>query len=114
GVTVFYCASLCSKEEKPVYCEIETEQAVIELVDFFKLHINWNDGRTEESETPDHDIHQDRQILLRSLAGSLTQNRKPLVTVEECRSYMLAWNGAFESFGVPKMIAEKYINPQQT
>jgi hypothetical protein len=101
GVPVFYCASLCSKEMTPIVCEIETEKADLCLTDYFKLSIHWKDGRTEEAETPGNDNHLDRRIMLKSLAEGLSDNGRPLITVEECRPYMLAWNGAFESFGVP-------------
>ncbi|MEA2068395.1 MAG: Gfo/Idh/MocA family oxidoreductase [Verrucomicrobiota bacterium] len=104
GVPVFFTASLCSRTSAPVLCEVETERAVIRLVNYFQLEIIWNDGRVEKVETPDNDNRLDRRIMLKAVAESLTNNERPLITVEECRPYMLAWNGAFESFGVPSGI----------
>lgn len=110
GVPVFYCASLCSKEMTPILCEIETENAVIRLTDYFQLEIQWHDGRIETAETPDNDNHLDRRIMLKALVNSLTANERPLITVEECRSYMLAWNGAFESAGIPSPVESSSID----
>lgn len=104
GVPVFYCASLCSKETRPILCEIETEKATVQLTDYFQLIIRWKDGRTEEAETPGNDNHQDRLFMLKALVNSLVNGERPLITVDDCRSYMLAWNGAFESFGLPAAV----------
>jgi len=109
GVPVFYCASLCSREMTPMFCEIETEKADICLTDYFQLKIQWKDGRTEEAETPGNDNDQDRLIMLEALVTSLANKERPLITVEESRPYMLAWNGAFESFGTPAAIPESAI-----
>ena len=109
GVPVFYCASLCSKEMTPILCEIETEKADICLTDYFQLSIHWKDGWLEKAETPDNDNFLDRRIMLESLVSSLSRQERPLITVEECRSYMLAWNGAFESFGIPAAIPDSAI-----
>lgn len=114
GVPVFYCASLCSKEMTPAFCEIETELAEICLTDYFQLSIRWKDGREEESETPDNNNDLDRLIMLELLVKSLVENRRPLITVEECRPYMLAWNGAFESFGVPVDVPESAVSSEIT
>ena len=109
GVPVFYCASLCSKETKPILCEVETEKAIIRLTNYFQLKIDWKDGRMEEAETPDNDNHLDRRIMLKALVQSLGHDERPLITVEECRPYMLAWNGAFESFGIPAAVDDDAV-----
>ena len=109
GVPVFYCASLCSKEMTPILCEIQTEKAVVRLTDYFQLRIEWRDGQIEEDETPGNDNFLDRRIMLESLVNSLSRQERPLITVEECRAYMLAWNGAFDSFGIPVDIPEASI-----
>jgi predicted dehydrogenase len=109
GVPVFYCASLCSKEMTPILCEIQTEKAVVRLTDYFQLRIEWRDGQIEEDETPGNDNFLDRRIMLESLVSSLSRQERPLITVEECRPYMLAWNGAFESFGIPAAIPDSAI-----
>lgn len=112
GVPVFYCASLCSKDMTPIFCEIETEKADICLTDYFQLSIQWKDGRVDEAETPGNDNDLDRLIMLDALVKSLGNNERPLITVEECRPFMLAWNGAFESFGVPAAISESAISSE--
>ncbi len=112
GVPVFYCAGLCSKEMTPIFCEIETGNADICLTDYFQLSIHWKDGRTEEAETPDNSNDLDRLIMLKALVDRLSRNERPLITVEECRPYMLAWNGAFESFGPPAAIPESVISSE--
>lgn len=109
NVPVSYYASLCSKEMTPLVCEIETDKAVIQLTDYFQLEIKWNNGPIEKAETPGNDNHLDRRIMLKALAESLVCGKRPLITVEECRPYMLAWNGAFESFGIPMCIAENAV-----
>ena len=112
GVPVYYCASLCSKEMTPIFCEIETEKAEICLTDYFQLSIHWKDGRVEKAETPDNDNNLDRLIMLKAMVGSLANGERPLITVEECRPYMLAWNGAFDSFGTPAAIPESKISSE--
>ena len=112
GVPVFFCASLCSKDMTPVFCEIETEKADICLTDYFQLSNHWKDGRVEEAETPDNGNDLDRLIMLKALVESLSNNERPLITVEECRSYMLAWNGAFESFGIPAAVPESIVSSE--
>ena len=93
----------------PMFCEIETEKADLCLTDYFQLSIQWKDGRVEDAETPGNDNNLDRLIMLKGLVESLVNNERPLITVEECRPYMLAWNGAFESFGVPAAVPESVI-----
>lgn len=114
GVSVFYCASLCSEKMTPILCEIETEWAVIRLFDYFRVEIIWSDGHIEQAETPDNDNHLDRRIMLKAVSKKLANNERPLITVEECRPYMLVWNGAFESFGIPAMIDEDVIFTEET
>lgn len=110
-VIIFYCASLCSKEMMPVLCEIETDMAVIRLMDFYRLEIVWRDGRIETTETPDHDNCIDRRIMLKVLIDALIKNERPMITVEECRPYVLALNGAFESSGIPTSISTVEMQP---
>ena len=54
--------------------------------------------------TSDHNNRLDVEVMLKATAQRLANNQRPLITVEECRPYMLAWNGAFESFGIPSGI----------
>lgn len=112
GALIFCCASLCSKTENPVFCKIETENATICLVDYCQLEIQWADGRIETENVPGGDVHRDRRMMLRAVAENLSAEKRPLVTVEECRPYMQAWNGAFESFGLPAAVAEEFIDSE--
>lgn len=110
GVPVFFCASLCSDVQTPVVCEVETEQALIRLEDYFYLTIRWKDGREEPAGTGELDHHLDRRIMLQSMVQSLSRGERPLVTVEECLPFMKIWNGAFESCGVPTPVAENSLD----
>ena len=105
GASVFYCASLCGDEMPPILCEIETDLATIRLYDYRRAEIHYRDGREEVLESPGHDEGTDRTLMIKSVCSALLRNERPMITVEECRPYMLAWNGAFESAGQPKAIA---------
>ncbi len=108
GVPVFFTATLCSEDINPVICEIETERATIRIADYVRVEIAWNDGRKERYELPGcEDPHHPMHLMLASNLRKLAQNERPLITVEECRPYMLAWNGAFDSFGAPAAIGEE-------
>ncbi len=113
GVPVFFCASLCSDVQTPVICEVETEQAVIRLEDYFWLTVCWKDGREEPAETGELDHHLDRRIMLQSMIQSLSRGERPLVTVEECLPFMKAWNGAFESCGLPTSIGKNDLDVKE-
>ena len=114
GIPIFFTASLCARESAPILCEIETEKAVIRLVNYFQLEIIWNDGRVEKMETPNNDNQLDRRIMLRAVVKQLANHERPLITVEECRPYMLTWNGAFESFGAPEGLAADFVSLEAT
>lgn len=110
GVPVFFTATLCSEEITPVVCEIETGQAVIRIVDYVRVEIAWNNGQVDQYELPGcDDPHRPLGIMLESVIENLKNNERPLITVEECRPYMLAWNGAFESFGEPAGIDKESL-----
>ncbi len=98
GVSVFYSASLCGTKLMPICCEIETERAVIRLTDHAQLEITYSDGRKELQDDPGRNDHStDRCLMIEAIIRKLLRNERPMITVEECRPYMLAWNGAFES-----------------
>ena len=105
GVPIFYCASLCGDETPPILCEIETDLADIRLLDYRRAEVHYHDGREEVLERPGHDEYVDRNLMIESVCRALLRNERPMITVEECRPYMLAWNGAFESAGQPTSIA---------
>lgn len=113
-VPVSFCASLCAAEEQPVVCEVQTERARLRLVDYQRLEIHWNDGRVEDNGVEEHNVHADRKSMLSSICKSLRNGERPLVTVEECRPYMLVWNGAFDAHGVPRRIDEYHIEAVET
>ena len=106
GVPVFYCASLCYKEMTPVLCEIETELATLRLYDYRWAEIHYHDGREEVLGNSVLDDYQTNcNLMIKAVCKALLCNERPMITVEECRPYMLAWNGAFESSGQPKTAA---------
>ena len=108
GIPLFFTATLCSEDINPVICEIETERATIRIADYVRVEIVWNDGREEQYELPGSaDPHHPMHLMLESIIEKLKNNKRPLITVEECRPYMLAWNGAFDSFGEPAAIGEE-------
>lgn len=108
-VDVFYCTSLCGSKGVSACCIIETEQAVIELTNYFKAEICWRDGRIETIETPDYNDGHARRLMLKDFSVNLSEGSRPKITVEECRPFLLAWNGAFESAGIPTEIPEAVI-----
>ena len=105
GVPVFYCASLCGDEQGEVLCEVETDRATLRLHDYHWVEIRYHDGREEILETG-HDESVDRKRMIGEVVRKLERNERPMITVEECRPYVLAWNGAFESAGVPASITD--------
>ena len=113
GVPLFFCASLCAEEQAPILCELETDRATIRLYDYHRAEILHRDGRKEMLEEPGHDDTTDRKAMIRAVARKLLDNKRPPVTVEECRPYMLAWNGAFESAGLPHPVAECFFDRKE-
>lgn len=105
GVPVFFCASLCAEEHAPILCEIETGLATIRLYDYRRAEINYHDGREEVLGSLEPNDQADRNLMLKTVCRALLSREPPLITVEECRPYMLAWNGAFESAGRPTAVA---------
>ena len=105
GVPVFYCASLCGAEQGEVLCEVETDRATLRLFDYHRAEIRYHDGREGILETGD-DEGVDRKQMFTKVIRKLERNERPMITVEECRPYMLAWNGAFESAGYPASITD--------
>ena len=113
GVPVSYYAALSSEIAGPVCCDVETELAVIQLENYCEVDIRWKDGRREQ-EGAENNGHLDRLMMLRSFIESLTAGERPLITVEEGRPYMLAWNGAFESAGIPSFVGGEHIVHTET
>lgn len=115
GIPVFFTATLCSETINPTVCEIKTEQAAIRIDDYVRVEISWHDGRKEKYELPgSEDPHHPMLLMLESNLRKLAKNERPTITVEECRPYMLAWNGAFDSFGPPAAIGKEFFQSLET
>lgn len=115
GVPVFFTATLCSNEITLIVCEIATDLARIRITDYVQVEIEWNDGRTDQYElTGSDNPHRPMSIMLNSVIRDLHDHVRPQITVEECRPYMLAWNGAFESFGKPARIDAAFCSSIET
>ncbi|MFA5687890.1 MAG: Gfo/Idh/MocA family oxidoreductase [Kiritimatiellales bacterium] len=112
-VAVYFYGSLCGAEQSQVFCEIETDRAQIQFTEFSEVEIHFHDGKTESGRTPEYEETQPRRRMLAAIAARLLNDEKPLITVEECRPYMLAWNGAFESFGFPAALPESAFVRQE-
>ncbi|MCK5675745.1 MAG: hypothetical protein KAH99_01870, partial [Verrucomicrobia bacterium] len=114
GVPVFFCASLCGEKSMPILCEIETDQATISLYDYHHAKVHYRDGREEVLGRLGHSEATDRKLMIEAVAHKLLRNERPMITVEECRPYMLAWNGAFESAGRPTAIKMESFDRKET
>lgn len=105
GVEVIFNASLCSGEEMDPWVTVECEKATIEYRNFNEAAITFEDGKIDKI----IDDHEQRTYMLSELADSY-QGLKPFAaTLETCRPFTLAVNGAFESCGRPHAIDKKYI-----
>lgn len=114
GIELFFCASLASKNRRDTACEIRAEKATIRLCDFCQVEVAFCGGRTEQQDFSEEDSGVfSRQGMIRSMIQSLRENQRPLITVEECRSYVLVWNGAFESAGIPAAIKPGFIKKEE-
>jgi len=109
GVKLLFSASLATPESGAVVCEIRTEKATVTLTDFCTVDVEFHDGRRERQDfTEEDDGIFSRLAMLRSTIHSLKSGERPLITVEECRPFVLAWNGAFESAGIPAAIDAEF------
>jgi len=113
GVKLFFSASLATGEFGTTVCEIYTENAKITLTEYRLVDIEFNDGRKEYHDfTEKDDGVFSRTAMLSSMIRSIN-GEPPLITVEECRPFMLAWNGAFESAGIPSAIGAEFMTIEQ-
>jgi len=105
GVEIIYQATLCADTVVEPITIVECEKATIEYAEFNKVTIKYLDGGTEE-------IIDDAELrvqMLEELADAY-ENKKPYYgSLELCRPFMLAVNGAFESSKMTHSIAPKYI-----
>jgi predicted dehydrogenase len=108
GVTVLFHGTFASEQGHVATIEIETERAMIRQVDFGKTTLHWKDGReetiTQAPESKEVQDKLDRNVMLTTIADAIDRGERQPVDLEVCRPFMLAWNGAFESNGLPREI----------
>jgi predicted dehydrogenase len=105
GAEVLFNTTLCSDTKIDTLVTIECEKAVILYSAFCKAEIKFADGRVEKIE----DNVEKRVHMLKNLAEHYTAKKPYLVSLETCRPFMLAVNGAFECVGVPFAIDKQYL-----
>jgi predicted dehydrogenase len=105
GVPVVFNASLCSNTEMDATTVVECEKAVIKYKKFTEATITFRDG-TKDKIT---DVSEQRIHMLKNLAKCYEAGGKYEVTLERCRPFTLAVNGAFKSCGRPNSIHKQYV-----
>ena len=106
GVEILFNASLCSDAKMDPSIIIECEKARIEYVGFSKAKIVLEDGSIDTI-----DDESDKRInMLTKLAEHYECGSPYPVSLETCRPFTLAVNGAFESCGYPHSIGEEYLS----
>lgn len=87
---------------------IETEKATIECSGFTKVVIRHRNGIQNEFEDKIDPTVQG-VIMLKQLINAFKHKKDYLVTLETCRPFVVAINGAFESSNFTHSIESKYI-----
>jgi predicted dehydrogenase len=105
GVEILFNASLCSEAKMDPSVIIECEKAKIEYVGFCKATIKPEKGKIEIID----DQSEKRINMLNKLAQCYEDGRRYPVTIETCRPFTLAVNGAFDSCGLPHSIPPQYL-----
>lgn len=105
GVEILFNTTLCSQEKMDTLVTIDCQKATIKYSAFAKAEIIFADGRVEKIE----DNAEKRTVMLKSMAKSYTDKKPYLVTLETCRPFMRAVNGAFDSCGRPRAIDKKFL-----
>jgi predicted dehydrogenase len=106
GVEILFNASLCSDAKIDPSIIIECEKAKIEYVGFSKAKIILEDGSIDAI-----DDQSDKRINMLTKMAEHYECRTPYpVSLETCRPFTLAVNGAFESCGYPHSIDKKYLS----
>jgi hypothetical protein len=112
GIPVFFHATFAVDKQRDVTIEVETDNAIIRQTDFGNTTVHWRDGREEQiasaHPSKDEDDKIVRRVMLNIIFDALEKSAPQPFDLAACRSYMLAWNGAFESNGLPKNIADKF------
>ena len=84
---------------------VDCEEATIEYAEFTRLTVTGKDGSQEQSS-----YERDRFVtMLERLASDYENGRPYLCSLEMCRPFTLAVNGAFESSRFTHGIDKKYI-----
>lgn len=106
GVEILFNASLCSEAKMDPSIIIECEKARIEHVGFNKAKIVLENGDIDTI-----DDESDKRINMLTKMAENYESRAPYpVSLETCRPFTLAVNGAFESCGYPHAIDKKYLS----
>jgi predicted dehydrogenase len=105
GVEIIYQATLCADKVVHPITTVECEKATIEYAEFNKVTITHKNGKKEEI----IDESEMRVQMLEKLAEAY-ENKKPYYgSLELCRPFTLAVNGAFESSKLTHGITSRYI-----
>lgn len=106
GVEVLFNTTLCSGSKIDTLVTIECEKARIDFSAFSKASITLASGEVEKIE----DTAEKRVHMLKNIAQRYLSQKPYLVTLETCRPFMLAVNGAFESCGCyPNAIDKSFL-----
>ncbi|HBG26429.1 MAG: hypothetical protein A2Y10_10055 [Planctomycetes bacterium GWF2_41_51] len=95
GVEILFNTTLCSGSKIDTLVTIECEKAKIDYSAFSKATITLANGEVEQIE----DTAEKRINMLNNIADRYMAKKPYLVSLETCRPFMLAVNGAFESCG---------------
>ncbi len=105
GVEIVFQATLCAEEVIEPITVVECEKAVIDYKDFNKAEIKFKNGKTESIK----DDTELRVYMLGQLADAYEKKSPYHCTLETCRPFTIAVNGAFESSKITHGVDEKYI-----
>ncbi len=105
GVEVVYQATLCAEEAREPTTTVDCENATIEYAEFTTITVTYKDGAREQST-----YEKDRFVtMLERLASDYENERPYLSSLETCRPFTLAVNGAFESSRLTHGIDKEYV-----
>jgi predicted dehydrogenase len=105
-IEVLFNTTLCSDAKIDTSVIIECEKATIEYLAFCKATITMKNGEVDKIDDP----VEKRVNMLKKLAECYESKAPYIVSLETCRPFTLAVNGAFESCGgYPHPIDKKYL-----
>jgi predicted dehydrogenase len=105
GVEIVYQATLCAETVVEPITIVECEKATIEYTEFNQVTITHENGEKDQI-TDDSEL---RVQMLGELADAYENKRPYYGSLELCRPFTLAVNGAFESSRMTHGINPKYI-----